>query len=51
MHLLGGKALFLSSDDIQLGTNETLKVRLLSLSLLNRQSLSVRAYKAVPMPA
>lgn len=26
MHLLGGKALFLSSDDIQLGTNETLKV-------------------------
>lgn len=28
MHLLGGKALFLSSDDIQLGTNETLKVLL-----------------------
>lgn len=26
MHLLGGKALFLSSDDIQLGVNETLKV-------------------------
>lgn len=26
MHLLGGKALFLSSDDIQLGTNETMKV-------------------------
>lgn len=26
MHMLGGKALFLSSDDIQLGTNETMKV-------------------------
>nr|CCA17230.1 hypothetical protein THAPSDRAFT_997 [Albugo laibachii Nc14]CCA23704.1 hypothetical protein THAPSDRAFT_997 [Albugo laibachii Nc14] len=32
MHLLGGKALFLSSDDIQLGVNETLKDTALVLS-------------------
>ncbi|KAF1327363.1 Ornithine carbamoyltransferase, partial [Globisporangium splendens] len=35
MHLLGGKALFLSSDDIQLGTNETLKDTALVLSRFN----------------
>ncbi|KAF4317604.1 hypothetical protein BBO99_00005612 [Phytophthora kernoviae] len=35
MHLLGGKALFLSSDDIQLGVNETLKDTALVLSRFN----------------
>ncbi|TYZ67000.1 hypothetical protein PybrP1_003002 [[Pythium] brassicae (nom. inval.)] len=35
MHLLGGKALFLSSDDIQLGTNESLKDTALVLSRFN----------------
>ncbi|GAB9467529.1 Ornithine carbamoyltransferase [Globisporangium polare] len=35
MHLLGGKALFLSSDDIQLGTNETMKDTALVLSRFN----------------
>ncbi|GLD98963.1 hypothetical protein PINS_up007681 [Pythium insidiosum] len=35
MHLLGGKALFLSSDDIQLGVNETLKDTAKVLSRFN----------------
>ncbi|KAG7395885.1 hypothetical protein PHYBOEH_003089 [Phytophthora boehmeriae] len=35
MHLLGGKGLFLSSDDIQLGVNETLKDTALVLSRFN----------------
>jgi ornithine carbamoyltransferase len=35
MHLLGGKALFLSSDDIQLGVNESLKDTALVLSRFN----------------
>ncbi|KAJ0410061.1 hypothetical protein ATCC90586_006454 [Pythium insidiosum] len=35
MHLLGGKALFLSSDDIQLGVNETLKDTAMVLSRFN----------------
>ncbi|KAK1931797.1 Ornithine carbamoyltransferase [Phytophthora citrophthora] len=35
MHLLGGKGLFLSSDDIQLGVNETMKDTALVLSRFN----------------
>ncbi|GMG16798.1 unnamed protein product [Phytophthora fragariaefolia] len=35
MYLLGGKGLFLSSDDIQLGVNETLKDTALVLSRFN----------------
>ncbi|KAI9914335.1 hypothetical protein PsorP6_007359 [Peronosclerospora sorghi] len=35
MHLLGGQAIFLSSDDIQLGVNESLKDTALVLSRFN----------------
>ncbi|CAH0521374.1 unnamed protein product [Peronospora belbahrii] len=44
MHLLGGKGLFLSSDDIQLGVNETLKDTALVLSRFNSLILA-RVYK------
>ncbi|KAF4317605.1 hypothetical protein BBO99_00005613 [Phytophthora kernoviae] len=44
MHLLGGKGLFLSSDDIQLGVNETFKDTALVLSRFNSIILA-RVYR------